>query len=181
MPGKYDFNEIEPKIMKFWLDNSIYKKAKEKNLGKDRYYFLDGPPYTSGKVHIGTAWNKSLKDCLLRYKRMNGLDVWDRAGYDMHGLPTSLKVRKKLGLKHLEDIQKYGTAKFIKECKKYAVDTMNKMTKDYYKWGVWFDHDDAYQPVKNDFMEGVWWALKRAHKNGLKIIIDICLFVYTCF
>ena len=117
MPLKYDFNEIEAKIMKFWTDNNTYQKVKEKNKGKQKYYFLDGPPYTSGKVHIGTAWNKSLKDAILRYKRMKGLDVWDRAGYDMHGLPTENATQKKLNLKTKEDILKLGVPKFIEECK----------------------------------------------------------------
>ena len=94
---QYHFSEVEPRILKFWSDSKIWEKAKEKNKGKQHFYFLDGPPYTSGKVHIGTAWNKSLKDCILRYKRMKGFDVWDRAGYDMHGLPTEHATQKKLG------------------------------------------------------------------------------------
>ncbi|MFQ5474906.1 MAG: class I tRNA ligase family protein, partial [Candidatus Nanoarchaeia archaeon] len=88
MSKKYEFKAIEEGILDFWLKNRIYEKARKKNKGKKQFYFLDGPPYTSGKVHIGTAWNKSLKDSILRYKRMQGFDVFDRAGYDMHGLPT---------------------------------------------------------------------------------------------
>ncbi len=99
MPLPYDFKSIEPKILKYWQDHHIYSKAKKKNDGKKKFYFLDGPPYTSGKVHIGTAWNKALKDSFLRYKRMAGFDVWDRAGYDMHGLPIENAAQQKLGLK----------------------------------------------------------------------------------
>ncbi|HHE06057.1 MAG TPA: hypothetical protein ENK90_02935, partial [Epsilonproteobacteria bacterium] len=54
------------------------------NKGKQKFYFLDGPPYTSGKVHIGTAWNKSMKDMILRYKRMQGFDVLDRVSRQPH-------------------------------------------------------------------------------------------------
>ena len=60
MVGNYVFKDVEPKILKFWDEKKIYKKAKDKNKGKTKYYFLDGPPYTSGKVHIGTAWNNAL-------------------------------------------------------------------------------------------------------------------------
>ena len=91
---KYEPLKQEPEILKFWKDRRIYEKAKEKGRGKKKFYFLDGPPYTSGKVHLGTAWNKSLKDMILRYKRMQGLEVLDRAGYDMHGLPTENAVEK---------------------------------------------------------------------------------------
>ncbi|MBD3163706.1 isoleucine--tRNA ligase [Candidatus Woesearchaeota archaeon] len=165
MAAKYDFKEIEPKIMKFWLDNSIYRKAKEKNKGKEKYYFLDGPPYTSGKVHIGTAWNKSLKDCFIRYKRMKGLDVWDRAGYDMHGLPTENATQKKLGLKTKEDISKFGISKFIEECKKLCIENMEMMNKDFEKLGCWMDFENAYQSIKKDFMQGEWWLIKKAHEK----------------
>ena len=91
---KYEPLIHEPEILKFWKDKRIYEKAKESNKGKKKFYFLDGPPYTSGKVHLGTAWNKSLKDSILRYKRMQGFDVLDRAGYDMHGLPTENATEK---------------------------------------------------------------------------------------
>ena len=97
---KYEPLKQEPEILKFWKDKRIYEQAKERNKGKKKFYFLDGPPYTSGKVHLGTAWNKSLKDMVLRYKRMQGLDVWDRAGYDMHGMPTEQGTEKKLGIKN---------------------------------------------------------------------------------
>jgi isoleucyl-tRNA synthetase len=94
--GNYDAQKVEKDILKFWEENAVYEKLKKKIAKGKAFYFLDGPPYTSGKVHIGTAWNKSMKDTFLRYKRMNGINVWDRAGYDMHGLPTAHAVMKKL-------------------------------------------------------------------------------------
>src|SRR3989338_10407731 len=111
-----NFKEIEQDVLKFWEKKKIYEKVKINGNGKKKFYFLQGPPYTSGKIHIGQAWNNSLKDMIMRYKRMNGFDVWDRAGYDMHGLPTENAVQKKLGLKTKEDIAKYGVDKFVKAC-----------------------------------------------------------------
>ena len=67
MVGNYDFKEIENEILKFWDTHGIYEKAKKLNKGKKPFYFLDGPPYTSGRVHIGTAWNKALKDCFFSH------------------------------------------------------------------------------------------------------------------
>ena len=57
--------DIEKEIIEFWRKNNIYEKAKKLVRGKESFYFLDGPPYTSGRVHIGTAWNKVLKDSIL--------------------------------------------------------------------------------------------------------------------
>ncbi len=165
MMSNFDPHKIEKEISKFWKDNNTYKKAKKANIGKKSFYFLDGPPYTSGHVHIGTAWNKSLKDTVLRYFRMAGRDVWDRAGYDMHGLPTARKVQAKLNLETKEDIEKYGIAKFIIECKRFALENMGFMNEEFQSLGVWMDFDNAYMPITKEYIEGEWWLIKQAEKN----------------
>ncbi|MBN1385408.1 isoleucine--tRNA ligase [Candidatus Woesearchaeota archaeon] len=165
-PKNYDFRQIESEILDYWKENLIFDKAKAKNRGRKIFYFLDGPPYTSGKVHIGTAWNKSLKDAVLRYKRMSGLDVWDRAGYDMHGLPTENAVQKNLNLKNKDDIPKYGVQKFIEECRAFSTGNLKIMNEDFKRMGIWMDFDNAYQSIKNEFMEGEWWLVKKAHEKG---------------
>jgi len=163
MITNYNPLELEKEILAFWQKNQIYKKAKSK--GKKPYYFLDGPPYTSGKIHLGIAWNKALKDSILRYKRMCNFDVWDRAGYDMHGLPTAHKVMAKLNMKNKDEIPKFGIDKFIEECKKLSTNNMEIMNKDFTRMGVWMDFKNAYQSIKNEFMEGEWWLVKKAHEN----------------
>jgi len=165
MPKKYDFKFVEPEMLNLWNQNDIYKKSKEKNKGKQKFYFLDGPPYTSGKVHIGTAWNKSLKDMILRYKRMAGFDAWDRAGYDMHGLPTANAVMKKLSLNSKDDIFKLGMDKFINACKEWCVSNMHAMNEDFKKIGVWMDFENAYQSIKKEFIEAEWFLIKKAHEK----------------
>ncbi len=166
MIENYDAPKVESKVMEFWKKYNIYEKVKAKNNGKKKFYFLDGPPYTSGKVHLGTAWNKALKDCLLRYKRMQGFDVWDRAGYDMHGMPIEHAVEKKLGLKHKNEIPVYGVANFVNACKEFSVNNMLSMNNDFKRLGVWMDFDNAYQSIQSNFIEGVWWLVKKAHENG---------------
>ncbi|MAE13511.1 isoleucine--tRNA ligase [Candidatus Woesearchaeota archaeon] len=161
----YTFKEVETQITKLWNTNKIYQKAKQKTKGKELFYFLDGPPYTSGKVHLGTAWNKALKDLILRYKRMNNFDVWDRAGYDMHGLPTAHAVQKKLNLKTKEDILKFGMDNFVKECIKLSTENLAQMNKDFQKEGVWMDFENAYQTIDPELIDGEWWLVKEAHNK----------------
>ena len=157
--------ETEEEILKHWEAKDIYEKVKEKNKGKEKFYFLQGPPYTSGRLHIAHAWNNSAKDIVMRYKRMRGFDVWDRAGYDMHGLPTENAVMKKLGLKTKEEIIVYGMDKFIKECIKFSSDNALVMDKDLWRMGVWMDYDKAYWPIKKYYIEGEWWLIKKAHES----------------
>ena len=84
--------ELEESIRAFWKENDSYRKTREWRSSSPIYCFIDGPPYTTGSVHVGTAWNKILKDLILRYKSMRGFKVRDQPGYDMHGLPIEVKV-----------------------------------------------------------------------------------------
>lgn len=167
----FDFKTTEEEILKFWEKNKIYEKVKKKNVKGKKFYFLQGPPYTSGKIHIGHAWNNSLKDMILRYKRMQGLNVWDRAGYDMHGLPTENAVQKKLGYKTKEEIEKNGIDKFVKECERFSLEHAGYMNEDLWKFGIWLDHENAYMPIKKDYISGQWaffkkaWEQKRLYKG----------------
>jgi len=163
----YDFKTIEPAIVDFWKDREIYEKCVQKNKGKKRFYYLDGPPYTTGQIHIGHAWGKALRDAILRYKRMRGFDVWDRPGFDMHGLPIEVKVEKKLGIKQKKEIiENIGLAKFTEECEKYALENLWPMVKDFMRIGVWMNWQNPYMTIRNEYIEGAWWALANAHKNG---------------
>ncbi|MBW2990967.1 isoleucine--tRNA ligase, partial [Candidatus Woesearchaeota archaeon] len=166
MSKPYNFKEVETQVLKFWEDKDIYQKVKDKNNKGRPFYFLQGPPYTSGKIHIGQAWNNSMKDIALRYKRMKGFDVWDRAGYDMHGLPVSRKVMALNKLKMKEDIEKFGVEKFIKECIKFSTQTAEGMSKDLWRLGVWMDYKHAYLPIKNEFIEAEWFLVKKAEEQN---------------
>jgi len=158
----YDFKQVEEETLKFWKEKKIFEKVRKKNAKGKKFYFLQGPPYTSGRIHIGQAWNNALKDLVLRYKRMQGFNVWDRAGYDMHGLPTENAVQKKLGLEYKSDIEKFGITKFIKECINFSSENAKLMNEDLARLGVWMDFENAYWPINNEFIEGEWWFIKRA-------------------
>jgi len=162
----YDFKKTERDVLKFWKQKKILENLRKSLKGKKKFYFLDGPPYTSGRIHMGTAWNQVLKDQALRYKRMRRFDVWDRGGYDMHGLPTAHKIQKKHKLKYKEDIEKFGIGKFVKECKEFSLKMLKSMNKDFERLGVTLDHEDPYMPITSEYIEGEWWLIKKAHENN---------------
>ncbi len=166
MPAQYNPKVIEPAILDFWKHNKTYEKASKK--GKKRFYYLDGPPYTTGKIHIGHAWGKALRDSVLRYKRMTGFLVWDQPGFDMHGLPIEVSVEKELGIKDKREIlNKFGLKRFIEECQKYSLSQLWPMVTDFKRLGVWMNWDNPYMTIKNEYIEGAWYALAEAHKRGL--------------
>ena len=161
----YNHAEIEPQILTYWQENSIIESLRKRNKKGKKFYFLQGPPYTSGKLHLGHAWNHALKDIVLRYKRMQGFNVWDRNGYDMHGLPTERKVMEKFNLKFKEDIEKFGVEKFAQECLQWSTEMAKVMDQDLQRLGISLDYTDPYLPVTNEYMEGCWWLVKQAHKQ----------------
>ena len=94
----YNPPELEKRVQQRWNETNAYHKTKELQAPGD-YYFVDGPPYTTGYIHLGTALNKIVKDSIIRFKRMHNLNVRDQPGYDMHGLPIEVKVEKSIGIK----------------------------------------------------------------------------------
>lgn len=105
--------QLEKDIRAMWDRTRTYDKVKKASESGKAYYILDGPPYTTGSIHIGTARNKVLKDTVIRFRRMQGLNVRDQPGYDMHGLPIEVKVEQALNIKSKKEIEEQGMEKFI--------------------------------------------------------------------
>ncbi|MFX1436096.1 MAG: class I tRNA ligase family protein, partial [Promethearchaeota archaeon] len=116
-----NLKDLEEKILLSWKEKDIYNLIRKKEERKQIWRFIDGPPYTTGSIHLGTAWNKILKDYLINYKRMRGYKVTDTPGYDTHGLPIEVQMEKELGIKNKQEIQEYGIDNFIKNCKEFAL------------------------------------------------------------
>ncbi|MBT3814436.1 isoleucine--tRNA ligase [Candidatus Woesearchaeota archaeon] len=161
----YNHKELEPEMLEFWKNQKILQKLKDKNENGKKFTFLQGPPYTSGRIHLGHAWNYALKDMALRYKRSQGFNVWDRNGYDVHGLPTAHKVMAENDLKAKEDIESFGVGKFIKLCEEYAKARAATMDDDFRRIGCTIKFDDPYMALTNNYMEGEWWMVKQAWKK----------------
>ncbi|MFC2174268.1 isoleucine--tRNA ligase [archaeon] len=157
----------ENEVIEYWQKNDLRKKALKRNSGKEKYYFLDGPPYATGYIHMGTTFNKILKDYYIRFLRMKGFDVWCQPGYDTHGLPIEVKVEKQLGIRGKDDIEKLGVDKFNAECKDYATKFIDVMNKQFDNLGVWMDWEKPYVTLDNEYMEGAWHTFKIAFDKGL--------------
>lgn len=169
-PRSYSHQEIEEEIQKFWKENQIYEKTQHLREKYPKYSFLDGPPYCSGRIHLGTAWNKVIKDTYLRFKSMSGFNVRRQAGWDTHGLPIEHKVEGILGLKSKKEIEeKIGIDNFIKQCREFAIENKSLMTRQFQMLGVWMDWDNPYVTFDTKYMESCWWTLKKAHEKDLLI------------
>ncbi len=164
-PNVYSPKDVEKEVREFWEREKIYEKVKSK--GNKLFFFVDGPPYTTGRIHLGTAWNKVIKDTILRYKRMMGFKVADTPGWDMHGLPIEVKVEQMLGFKTKRDIENYGIDKFVAKCMEYALKNKDAMTEQFKALGVWMDWENPYMTIKAEYIDSAWWTIKRAYEQGL--------------
>jgi len=167
LPKKFDFLSLEQEILEFWQKHQVYDLVKEMLKDRPVFQFLDGPPYTTGAIHLGTAWNKIMKDLVLRYQRMRGFRVIDTPGFDMHGLPIEVRVEKELGIKSKLDIEKtIGVDKFTQRCQEFALSNLDTMTEQFKRLGVWMDWNRPYRTLDNPYIEGTWYLMKKAHDRG---------------
>ena len=162
-----NLNSIEEEMLEYWKSNNILDKTRAINKGKKKFYFLDGPPYVTGDLHLGGMWVKVIKDVYIRYRRFNGFDVKDMAGYDVHGLPIENKVEKELGIKAKNEIEtRVGVEKFIEACKKYVDTFMGHTDKDFHRFAISLDFEHPYLPYTNDYIESGWKIFKRISDRG---------------
>ncbi len=164
----FDPIKNEEEILRYWKEKNVMQEVRAKNRGRKSFYFLDGPPFVSGELHPGQMWVKTLKDVILRYKRMRGFDVYDRAGYDVQGLPIEKKVEANLKIGSKKEIEtRIGIEKFIESCKEFVTAYIGKMDADYARFGISLDFSNPYLPYKNDYIETEWWFFNEIWKKGL--------------
>ena len=148
-PMRAGLPKREPEVLKEWQDTNVYDKLMEKNDGKPLYVLHDGPPYANGKIHMGTALNKILKDFIVRHKNMTGYKSPYVPGYDTHGLPTELKARKSAGVNSAESMNPLSLRKI---CREFALGFVDDQRVQFERLGVLGEWDNPYLTLKNDFV-----------------------------
>tara|TARA_B100000131_G_scaffold82103_1_gene79117 strand:+ start:1002 stop:3743 length:2742 start_codon:yes stop_codon:yes gene_type:complete len=162
IPMKANLNEREPKMLEEWSKREVYEKIRKQNSGKEKFILHDGPPYANGKIHIGHAVNKVLKDVVIRSKSLEGYDAPYVPGWDCHGLPIELQVEKKLGKKRRELSQ----AEFRSMCREYAKEQIDIQKDDFIRLGVFGDWENRYASLDYSFEGEAINGFARIYHNG---------------
>lgn len=139
--------EREPEFLKYWEENKIYEKKQKLHAGHKKFVLHDGPPYANGKIHMGTALNKILKDIIMKYKYAQGFDTPYVPGWDTHGMPIEHAAIKNLGLNRHE----LDTLVLRKECHDYALKWIDEQRTDFKRLGVLGDWDHPYITMTHDY------------------------------
>ena len=137
---KANLTQKEPMSLKRWDREDLYHKLQAASKGRPQYILHDGPPYANGNIHLGTAFNKVLKDIILRSRRMAGFDAPYIPGWDCHGLPIEHNVDRELG-------DKKKTIPILAKraaCRKYARKWIKIQREQFKRLGVLGEWDDPY-------------------------------------
>lgn len=164
-PQKGNLVQAEPPRLERWGKIDLYNKLRQTRQGRPIYHLHDGPPYANGKIHMGTAMNKILKDFVVKSRSMMGHDTPYIPGYDCHGLPIEKKVD--------DDLSKKGKKKaeldvltFRQMCREFAERHIIEMNRDFARLGVLGEWDRPYKTMSYDYEADTLRALGTFIRKG---------------
>ena len=171
-PMRGDLPKREAGWVKDWDDKGIYKKLRVARAGAVKFVLHDGPPYANGKIHIGHAVNKILKDMIVKARQLKGLDAIYVPGWDCHGLPIENAIEKLHG-RHLsrDEVQSKSRA--------FATEQIAGQLEDFKRLGVLGEWDNPYRTMDYANEANEIRALKRIMERGF--VYRGLKPVYWCF
>ena len=171
-PMRGDLPKREPAWAKAWSDQGLYKKLRMARHGQPLFVLHDGPPYANGKLHIGHALNKVLKDMIVKSRQLAGFDAQYIPGWDCHGLPIENAIEKLHGRKlSRDDMQAKSRA--------FATEQIDQQREDFKRLGVLGDWERPYRTMDFANEAGEIRAFKRVIERGF--VYRGLKPVYWCF
>ncbi|CAM8667108.1 IleS Isoleucyl-tRNA synthetase [Comamonadaceae bacterium] len=171
-PMRGDLPKREPAWVKTWNEEGLYKKLRDARAGQPLFVLHDGPPYANGKLHIGHALNKVLKDMIVKSKQLAGFDAQYIPGWDCHGLPIENAIEKLHGRNlSRDDMQAKSRA--------YATEQIDQQREDFKRLGVLGDWERPYKTMNPANEAGQIRAFKRVIERGF--VYRGLKPVYWCF
>ncbi|CAB5695640.1 Isoleucine--tRNA ligase [Delftia tsuruhatensis] len=171
-PMRGDLPKREPGWVQEWEDKGIYKKLRDARHGAPKFILHDGPPYANGKIHIGHAVNKALKDMIVKSRQLEGFDAMYVPGWDCHGLPIENAIEKLHGRNLPRDEMQARSRAF-------ATEQIAQQMVDFRRLGVLGDWDHPYKTMNYANEAGELRALKRVMERGF--VYRGLKPVYWCF
>ena len=162
-PMRANLAEREPEWLRFWDEIDVYAKSLELTRSGEPFILHDGPPYANGHIHMGTAYNKVLKDLIVKYKSMRGYFSPYVPGWDCHGQPIEHQVEKNLGPEKMVAI---GQAKLRELCRDYALRFVDVQREEFKRLGVRGDWDDPYLTLAHEYEAGNVEIFKTMYLDG---------------
>ena len=163
---KQSFPELEQRVLERWREGDVFARQVDQREGAPLWSFYEGPPTANGKPGSHHVLSRVFKDIYPRYHAMIGERVPRKGGWDCHGLPVELEIERELGLSNKAEIEEYGIAEFNAKCRESVFRYVEDWKRLSERIGFWIDMDDPYVTMENDYIESVWWALRRMWDDG---------------
>jgi isoleucyl-tRNA synthetase len=158
---------FEKEILAIWDKENAFTESITLREGAKPFVFYEGPPSANGMPGIHHVISRTLKDLVCRYKTMKGFQVKRKGGWDTHGLPVELGVEKELGITKEDIGKKISVAEYNNKCREAVLRYKDKWDDITKKMGYWVDLQNPYVTFENDYIESLWWCLKRLYDKGL--------------
>ncbi|MEP7104665.1 MAG: class I tRNA ligase family protein, partial [Chloroflexota bacterium] len=165
--SRVSFPELELEMMQAWERENTFQASLDLRAGGPRFVFYEGPPTANGKPGTHHVLARAFKDVVPRYRTMKGYYVERKAGWDTHGLPVELEIEKKLGISGKQQIEEFGIDKFNELCRQSVYEYVDDWRRFSERMAFWQDYDHAYWTLDSDYMQSVWWALKKMWEQDL--------------
>lgn len=159
---KANLPQNEPKMLARWKDMDLYNRIRASRAGSPEYVLHDGPPYANGNIHLGHAFNKLLKDFVVKSKTMAGFDSPYVPGFDCHGLPIEIKVDGQLGAKKAAMTQ----VQIRQACRRYADKYVALQTEDFKRLGIFGRWDNVYKTMDAPYQAAIARAFVDFYDQG---------------
>jgi len=154
----------EPQWLAFWEEMDIYGRVLAESAAEPRFVLHDGPPYANGHIHMGTAFNKVLKDLIVKYKSMRGYYAPYVPGWDCHGQPIEHQVEKNLGPVKMAETSQSALRAL---CRDYALEHVDIQKAEFKRLGVRGDFDHPYLTLKPEYEAGNVRIFAELYRRGL--------------
>ncbi|MEQ9288516.1 MAG: isoleucine--tRNA ligase [Cyclobacteriaceae bacterium] len=164
---KVDFPGMAEEVLQSWKDNNVFQKSVDGKEGAETFVFYEGPPSANGTPGIHHVMGRTIKDIFCRYKTLKGYQVKRKGGWDTHGLPVELQVEKDLGITKEDIGKKISVAEYNAKCKEAVMKFKDQWDDLTEKMGYWVDLDNPYITFDRDYMESLWYLLKKFYDKGL--------------
>src|SRR6266480_1413849 len=164
---KLSVDALEKQLLATWKHERLFEKTREAMRYGPPFVFFEGPPTANGRPGIHHVFARTIKDLVCRYHTMLGQAVTRIAGWDTHGLPVEIEVEKTLGISGKKQIEAYGIEKFNKLCRESVFTYKTDWESLSERIAYWLDYEHPYITYTNDYIETVWWLLKRLHEKAL--------------
>jgi isoleucyl-tRNA synthetase len=158
---------LEEGLLARWAEEGLFERAQEQTRQGRPFVFYEGPPTANGRPGIHHVFARSIKDLICRFRVMQGRQVTRIAGWDTHGLPVEIEVEKELKLNGKKAIEEYGVARFNAKARDSVFRYQKEWEELSNRIGYWLDYRRPYVTCSNEYVESVWWLLKRLHEKDL--------------